>query len=944
MRNLLMAAVIGAGLLGAQAADYPSVWHTVADGGTVELTATVDANAKDSGDGNKLYSLVYVEKNGTVKVKIPEGATQPVLWTGFIATNGTVTLDLTEVAARGLPFQMRGTMAASLVAKSGEMNRGHVVVKGVDHLDVGSKSEQLYFAAPDVTFQNAEGETVDGTLSFFGSNLLMEAPTSCPFTFKDKPTISLMQPEGLASHYVDGTLYVTNYSLRLVGLNTIRSDIEICVSNSCSLATYYTYAPTNTIPLPPKTTTTGFFWGLWGLNDVHEVPNNICLADSGSFLQTSLRTASFTGSISGPGYVKATPPFDGSTTQRTQFADLGGLEGTFEVAPTYTSGKSAYVCRTIVLHGTPPQKMKISGTNCVVVVDGKAEPATYEVESLQGTSYDVMLPRLTIGANVTLNVGKMNGGTLLVDGAGALDLQEMKSGASLSVTGSTTVVCGPSVFARREAGPEAATIYFTTPDGRVDLSTYPAAEGPVLVPHGATVISTTNETSATVELTEGRVALLSPGSGWDVTNNLALWIDPSDSGKMTQVEVKEGVPTTAGARTGTQMEPVGLKTISVKGEDGANHPYPFVETFASVRAGIPYYLYNGRQYVGNASNPTNEYYQSVYMYMVTNPASTKGLSYLTGGNSTTRRLVFDNGTQMGRNGNTAIPRTWRSATLVFGSQDGGGAGLFADSKKYLGRVKGKGNPILSNDTCRVWLNGVEVDPTTATFSGGWDIVTIQPKSDFRDSPLNGIGYSAAYTGTGVDGGGQRYGEILIHTVEPTEEQRIALESHLAKKWHVANYAVNLPAPVLNVAGQGMLEISDDLALAGTATNITIAGSGEVTATARLAVPKFDAAFEGSIGFGFSPWTFTVCPAEAVVDDVIDVAPAKIRLMESTEVETALRGKVADGDFRLVSCGGFEGETTWTRTGDEKFAAARLVVDENGVVLHVANGGTLLLFR
>ena len=946
MKNLLMAGVIGAGFLGAQAANYPSVWRTVADGGTVELTATVDANAKDSEEGNKLYGLVYVEKNGTIKVRVPEGATQPVLWTGFIATNGTVTLDLTEVAARNLPFQMRGTMAASLLAKSGEMNRGRVVVKGVDCLDVGSKAEQLYFAAPDVSFQNAEGETVDGSISFFGNNLLMEVPTNCPFAFKDKPTISLMQPEGLASHYVDETLYVTNYSLRLVGLDAIRSNIEICVSNSCELVTYYTYARTNAIPLPPSTTTTGFFWSLWGLNDVHEVPNDIRLADSGSFLQTSLRTASFTGSISGPGSVKATPPFDGSATLRTQFADLGGLEGTFEVAPSYASGKSSYVCRTIELHGTPPQNLKISGTNCVVVVDGQVGATTYEIASLEGTSSDVMLPRLTVGENVTLNIGKMNGGTLLVDGAGMLDLQEMKYGSSLSAPGTTTVVCGPSVFARKEAGPEAATTYFTTPDGWFDLSSYPVAEGPVTVSDGATVISTANETSATVELAEGHVTLLSPGSGWDVTNNLALWVDPSNMDQMTQVEVKEGVPTATGYRLATPLveEPVGLKTISTKGEDGVNHVYPFVESFATARVGIPYYLYNGRQYVGNASNPMNEYYSSVYMYMVTNPASTQGLSYLTGGNSTTRRLLFDNGTQAGRNGGSAIPGTWRSATLVFGSQNGGGAGLFADSKKYLGRVKGKDNPILSNDTCRVWLNGVEVDPTTATFSGGWDIVTIQPKSGFRDSPLNGIGYSTTYTGGDQDGGGQNYGEILVHTVEPTEEQRIALESYLAKKWHVENYAVHLPTPTVNVVGKGELEIADDLALAGTATNITITGSGEVTATARLAVPKFDAAFEGSIGFGFSPWTFTVCPTEAVVDDAIDVAPAKIRLTEATAVETVLRGKVADGDFRLVSCGGFEGETTWSRTGDEKLASARLVVDENGVVLHVANGGVVLLFR
>ena len=35
MKNLLMAGVIGAGFLGAQAANYPSVWRTVADGGTV---------------------------------------------------------------------------------------------------------------------------------------------------------------------------------------------------------------------------------------------------------------------------------------------------------------------------------------------------------------------------------------------------------------------------------------------------------------------------------------------------------------------------------------------------------------------------------------------------------------------------------------------------------------------------------------------------------------------------------------------------------------------------------------------------------------------------------------------------------------------------------------------------------------------------------------------
>lgn len=66
MKNLLMAAVIGAGFLGAQAANYPSVWRTVADGGTVVAARNLpfrDTRALES-DGWSMRDVRY-EKDVT---------------------------------------------------------------------------------------------------------------------------------------------------------------------------------------------------------------------------------------------------------------------------------------------------------------------------------------------------------------------------------------------------------------------------------------------------------------------------------------------------------------------------------------------------------------------------------------------------------------------------------------------------------------------------------------------------------------------------------------------------------------------------------------------------------------------------------------------------------------------------------------------------------------
>lgn len=159
----------------------------------------------------------------------------------------------------------------------------------------------------------------------------------------------------------------------------------------------------------------------------------------------------------------------------------------------------------------------------------------------------------------------------------------------------------------------------------------------------------------------------------------------------------------------------------------------------------------------------------------------------------------------------------RVAFFVYGSQQGGGGALLGGNESFLraGTVGAhtKGDAILADNAAgaRVWLDGVEVNPTTTGFSGGWQVVTI----DFGST-------SAAFTGLGyglrnnVDNGGQAYAEVILVGEELTDRQRQAVEIYLAEKWGLSDqyaYPDGRSARAA-VSGDGTVNLVSDMALSG----------------------------------------------------------------------------------------------------------------------------------
>lgn len=129
------------------------------------------------------------------------------------------------------------------------------------------------------------------------------------------------------------------------------------------------------------------------------------------------------------------------------------------------------------------------------------------------------------------------------------------------------------------------------------------------------------------------------------------------------------------------------------------------------------------------------------------------------------------------------------------------------------------NPILADATgCSVRLDGETIaDPTTATFSGGWQIVSI--KADAATA-VRGLGVNGA---AGSTSGGQNYAEIMLFENELTDEQREVVEAYLSAKWGIilpgvvgteAGGSTTIAGGEVNVVGYGDLSVKGDAVLHG----------------------------------------------------------------------------------------------------------------------------------
>lgn len=203
-------------------------------------------------------------------------------------------------------------------------------------------------------------------------------------------------------------------------------------------------------------------------------------------------------------------------------------------------------------------------------------------------------------------------------------------------------------------------------------------------------------------------------------------------------------------------------------------------------------------------------YPYIYPHIVPNGLNGRNYMSMWAGGKNCR---FDN----------ALPADFRPkyAILVFGSQHGGGAGIFPDGfgNAANARAFGRGNtldsPIISNNVAGLtfWVDGEKVaDPTKTYFSGGWQVISVNMNGDVLNyQKVKGLGFSLSTK----DAGNQNYAEVLLFSRVLSEAERQQVESYLVSKWGLqSTYKGDLVNAKVNATGSGTIVAKCDVALTG----------------------------------------------------------------------------------------------------------------------------------
>ena len=957
----LLLAVVGFAS-GASAAWSKINAHYVADE-TPVVFDTSDTSINVLGKAQSIMSCYRFAANGVFK---PSGSgavcsVKPTLE----ALNGNLTIDLS-----GFTFPDGSPKVLEL--QGGVICHGTFTLSGATEIRIGS----TVFPPVDIPTVSLGG----ATLQFVTGVNVYALPRKSvqDWSFAENTGLWLMGDDAMQDLYDENNVFEWpgTTTFELCGTNVFARGVTVKVHNNQIFRIY------PTAPYSPYKDPQGIEYTDWlarGGKGRCAVRCDIVLDGKNACLKDELRYTDFYGSITGVGKFQLAGSNGKAENNWTHFYGPVDTTGPVEVYGPSTVSQSFL---TYVFHdacftnGTNDLTCDYRATNITLRIlsdksDDRYVPRFKNVSFPAGGEKYVDQFRIQPATNLTVVLETIGAGTCVFEGyAGA----GVKIGGITSATAQLFVE-SPSTVAKAEdvdgsfytrtdetPKPGATKAYLTCfggENGVFSLDGYTHAED--ITAYGAAKIcGAVGETEPVkIDLSSATSAALStPGQGWDADSKIYLWVDFSDLSTMTQV-VATAEPPTCNQNDYSKPLPadqLGPKALDVKPFDAC----PLIESFSDRRGAgkSTCLMQNVRMYQNLASKGFNEYWSSVYMFAVTNDPNL-ARAYVSSGaetGNTGRRLEFSTRPQS---------RNVPSVTLVFGSQNGGGAGLFADSHgdRIFGRKKGIDNPILSNDTCRVWLNGVEVDPTEATFTGGWDVITIQPKSEYDWVSYTGIGFSRAYTSSQgvVDGGGQNYGEIVMCTAKPTDAERIELESYLARKWNVSHYNFTTPRVKLDGEVPGGLTVDSgyvidcgdglvgplllsnyaDVLLTGVASGLTVGGTGAISALARTAIPKFDSGFEGTITLGPDALAVEV-PADADPSvTVLDLRPATVKFSGEPKLKVTFpNGAPQPGPYTVLAAGGgLDAAWSYDLPDHTKIKG----VTATSVVLKVYNG-LMIFFR
>lgn len=749
---------------------------TIPNGGTLTFAQNSPDNAKIvSGNG------IECKGNATIKLTNPGGVKDGFLNPIVVATNGIVTIDATGCGYTN--FNLRGGVVCCTTGKLRVVLDSDV--KELTLGDTGSSASvgtAMPFDIPEIELVVGGAVVDEFPIVFRRHFTLIRPPTNYTWQIAKGSTISLGSPsqsyaktfprpsatvEPLAGYYdAKGVLDIgpegLDCDLRLSATDAIAAGRTVRVGGRHTFTTYIVYFEN--------------WWARWGTNAGLKPRLNMPLAFGihldGADAKLELQDANccyYDGDVWGDGQVVITG--GGKTDSSYTF-----FRGRYAVTGPLTSTYDGY------------QRLVFSNPDGYLG-DGKSYTGgltlsmSNELEwAFADSGHAVALGGMT-AKNQGLAVGCSAGSTLtLGDLEGCVRL--LSSTNNVICEGATIAWWLSDTYYLKSSGDLDFSLIGSDPDrvlltGDVILTkalpttTYEVADGShVALCEFTNLVHIANTPNSTVSVRD---------DGWReyLDPHIMLWLDAS------------------AANTYTNVFDSKKKAITAQYSDyeGREFTAASISYWRDCRGGgVGAFLNN----IWASHNVDTNPYPNFYPHIV--PTGLNGRDYMSfhGANNACRLHVLDFG------GATSIQPKF--AILVFGSQHGGGAGLFAEasSPHVFGRGKTLNDPIVSNrtDSLTFWLDGEKVaDPTKTKFSGGWQIVSVQ----IDKVRIRGLGYSNTYTGAGADAGEQNYAEILFFDEVLEDEQRMNVERTLARKWGLGStYKGGVGCARVNATGSGTI--------------------------------------------------------------------------------------------------------------------------------------------
>ena len=767
-----------------------SAVYQVPDGTEISVSGVSNGKFSVGGVeyGNNQSTVLDFAGDATIKVAYAEGTDSGFACFGIIATNGTVTLDLTAI--EGKEFTLEN--GASVEGK------GKLVVKGRDSLRVGNENGVDGNYAPPAGIENIEYRDSDNVayqspegLILVGQVLEWKLPVSTPWKLDADalPCVAQKNSKIIESMIKDGVVTLENRDMWIY-----ETDVFPATTTPVSVG-----AGSELVVILRKAQPEKYFEqaGYSG----HTLRNPICIS-GGGVLNMRSHNLTFSGSITGTGTLRYTETKDGYWTKVADASDFSGHVSCERPNTTLQFGNASF-----------------GGDVSMTLCDGSAVEIGYNAEDGYATTIGALVgpesgsaslafPGEKSGtvsiASKTGNVSISGGGyekttvmfpsiavgeTLVADGNETLKLSLPDDFASRSDVFVLTRSNGRNVYVRSTSSELVDFLDFEVPatgeyrlvaKNGVSYRNVPENVN-VTVPENVTAEVAVRYTGKTnIRIEGGNVSVSKTEPKW--RDKVLFWMDPS---KLETVTEKSEYQITV------------ADSLWVK-----NAKYPTVGKMVDAREG---YETIKLEYASSKD--------STWPLLITNGVNGLHFMSMVYSGLGNRRIKLLKGSSYGY-----VKPAF--AIMVFGSQFGGGKAVIANESKYFqrgGEIAADthdripvSNSIFANADIATWVNGTSVNPAERGLSGGWEILSF----DTAGKTVHGLGFNGA-VGTTTNSKGQNYGEVLLFSETPTAEERIAAEKYLAKKWGlIKDYKDDTSLPELRIAGNGSVVLKDDFAVSG----------------------------------------------------------------------------------------------------------------------------------